>query len=147
MPHRTKMTCKKKKDFLKELEADSNATRAAEAVGLSRTTLYEHRAKDPEFKKDWEKAIKVGDKALIDEATRRALAGSDTLLIFMIKGRHPEYRDKLIDIPADSRFNLKINTGPANHSPEVSPANRVASAAIEAGAIPRKKRGRPRKVE
>jgi hypothetical protein len=54
----------------------------------------------------------VGDQALLDIAINRGKRKSDTLLIFMIKGRHPEYKDKLIDVGPGGSLELNINTGP-----------------------------------
>ena len=145
MTNRIKLTAKKKINFLLELEKDGNVTRSAAAVGVRTATCYDHRHKDPEFDIKWAKAVKVGDLALIDEATKRAHAGSDTLLIFMIKGRHPEFREKLIDIPTDARFHLSINTSPP--PPAGSPQDRLTSGNAPGLPAPPKKRGRPKKVK
>ena len=114
MAHRVKLTNKKKIEFLEQLTLDANVTRSAKSIGISTNIMYAYRQKDPEFAEKWAAAVEKGDLALIDEARKRALGGSDTLLIFMIKGRHPEFRDRTtFDMPPDSRFELHIDRGPA----------------------------------
>lgn len=143
-----KFTVKKKDEFLKQLEIDGNVSRSSAAIGVSTRTVYNHREKSAKFADEWDAALRIGDSALIDEAKRRALAGSDTLLIFMIKGRHPEFRDKFaLDVPADSKFSLKINTGHSKPTPAASPTNTAARGESAGAAPPKKKRGRPRKVK
>ncbi len=85
---------------------------AAEMTGFARRTWYVHRDNDPEFAAAWDEACDQGADYLEDEARRRAVDGtdkpvyhqgqmvgtireySDTLLIFLLKGRRPErFRD------------------------------------------------------
>jgi len=94
--------------------ATANVARACEAAGIGRTTAYEWREADEEFRRRWNKAAEIGAEALEDEAVRRAHEGwedpvfyqgtqcatvrkySDTLLIFLLKGRKPErYRERI----------------------------------------------------
>lgn len=98
--------------FLAALAATCSVTRACEAAGLGRRTVYEWREADPDFAIRWEKAKQLGAEVLEDEGVRRASEGvdepvfyqggecgtirkySDTLLIFLLKGAMPEkYRD------------------------------------------------------
>jgi len=109
----TKLTAKKKKDFLDLLAQTGNVSQSAEAVGTTRYTVYRARKADPEFAAAWDEAVEVAVIALEDEARRRAYEGveepvfykgevcgsiqrySDTLLIFLLKGHKPDkYRDK-----------------------------------------------------
>lgn len=86
--------------------------RAIEAVGINRTIAYQWRKDDPGFCALWDAALEVGVTALEDEVKRRAFEGtekpvyqggvevgrireySDSLAMFILKGRIPAYRDK-----------------------------------------------------
>lgn len=87
----TNRTPQKKGRFLKLLRERGNATEAAKYAGISRGRAYAWRDEDPEFAAKWEEALEAGTDRLVEEAEKRALGGSDTLLMFLIKGRRPEY--------------------------------------------------------
>lgn len=99
--------------FINELRKGASVSSAANAIGVSRTTVYEHRITDEMFLKDWDDAVEEGTDLLEDEARRRAAEGweepvfykgeqqgtvrkySDTLLIVLLKARRPEqYRER-----------------------------------------------------
>lgn len=107
-------TANVREKFLEALASFANVTLACKKVGVTRSKIYEWRSEDPSFKKDWDDAIDLGTDSLEDEAVRRAHEGtlkpvyqggkkvgsireySDTLLIFLLKGRRPErFRDKV----------------------------------------------------
>jgi hypothetical protein len=107
-------TPEKEVAFLAALSGTANVARACDAAGIGRTTAYEWREADEDFRKRWDKALEIGIEALEDEAVRRAKEGwdepvfyqgqqiatmrkySDTLLIFLLKGRKPErYRERV----------------------------------------------------
>ena len=109
----TKMTPEKKAKFLAGLADCSNVTRAAETAGVNRVSMYQLRAKDKKFAKQWDESAAIGAARLEDEARRRAVEGweepvfyqggqcatvrkfSDTLLICLLKAHHPEkYADR-----------------------------------------------------
>jgi hypothetical protein len=112
MSNHTKLTPEKRSLFLETLSDTANVTRAAQAIGMARTYMYEVRGADPEFEKAWDAAVQLGTSALEDEATRRASEGwdepvfyqgeqtglirkfSDTLLIFLLKARDPKFRER-----------------------------------------------------
>lgn len=82
--------------FLSLLSDYGNVTVAAQGAGISRLTAYRHRHADPLFAQQWEAALDLGTDGLEDEARRRAVSGSDTLLIFMLKALRPEkYRERV----------------------------------------------------
>ncbi len=84
----------RKKRFLTALAAGHSVMTAAEAAGVARQTVYRWRQEDETFARAWDEAIEAGTDRLEDEALRRAFAGSDTLLIFLLKARRPtKYRD------------------------------------------------------
>lgn len=100
--------------FINELRRGASVSSAANFIAVSRTTVYEHREQNDEFKAEWEDAIEEGTDLLEDEARRRAAEGwdepvfykgeqqgtvrkySDTLLIVLLKARRPEkYRERM----------------------------------------------------
>lgn len=88
-------TLKKREKFLKALAEGDSATGAAEKAGLGRRTVYTWRKEDEDFEREWDAAIEAGTDILEDEAKKRAVEGSDTLLMFLLNGRRPEkYRPK-----------------------------------------------------
>jgi hypothetical protein len=64
--------------------------RAAHAAGVGRRTAYDRRERDPEFAEQWDAAIEEGIEELEAEAARRAMEGSDTLIMFLLKARRPK---------------------------------------------------------
>jgi hypothetical protein len=116
---RTERTAKKRAAFLSSLiETGGNVSRACEFAGIARQRVYEWRGDDIEFARAWDEAVEAGTDELEEEARRRAFNGvdepvfyqgeecgtirkySDTLLIFLLKGRKPDkYRDRVtIDV-------------------------------------------------
>lgn len=112
---RTERTAKKRAAFLSSLiETGGNVSRACEESGTARQRVYEWRAADPAFATAWDEAVEAGTDELEEEARRRAYEGvdepvfyqgemcgtirkySDTLLIFLLKGRRPDkYRENV----------------------------------------------------
>jgi len=80
---------RKKEKFLRLVEDLGNITLAAQGAGVGRRTVYGWRAKDTDFAAAWDAALEIGGEALEDEARRRAMESSDTLLIFMLKALKP----------------------------------------------------------
>lgn len=62
---------------------------AAEIVGVHRVTAYRWR-QNPEFAARYEEAKKIRLETLIKEAERRAVAGSDRLLEFLLCNYAPD---------------------------------------------------------
>lgn len=100
--------------FLKELRDNGGfVSKACEVVVVSRQAVYGWRQSDPEFAADWDRAVELATEDLEREVRRRALHGveepvfyqgevcgtirkySDSLLMFAIKARKPEYRDSI----------------------------------------------------
>lgn len=113
MANRTKFTTEKREIFLDALSQGSSVTFAARLVGISRRAAYNARDKSKKFREEWDFAVEEGTDLLEDEAKRRAYEGvdhpvtyqgvitttykeySDTLLMFLLKGRRPEkYRER-----------------------------------------------------
>lgn len=100
--------------FLKELRENGGfVSKACEAVAVSKQTVYNWRAEDIEFAADWDRVVDLATEDLEKEVRRRAYHGvdepvfykgeqcgvirkySDTLLMFAIKARKPEYRESI----------------------------------------------------
>ena len=59
-PKRVGFTAKRKAIFLAHFAATANATAAARVAGVSKSTVYEHRRKDPLFNDGWNEALEQG---------------------------------------------------------------------------------------
>jgi hypothetical protein len=90
--------------FLTFLSEHGSITEAAKASGIARITAYRERAIDPVFAEQWKLALDLGVDALEDQAKMRALAMSDTLLIFLLKAHREKYRE----LPRGA-LNLNLN--------------------------------------
>jgi len=95
MSNRTKFTTKKVQKFFDSLASGNSVTTAARQIGISRRTAYDWRAANDKFRQEWDDAVEQGIDALEEEAVRRALNNSDTMLIFLLKGNRSEkYKEK-----------------------------------------------------
>lgn len=100
--------------FLRELRDNGGfVNKACESASVSKQSVYNWRERDPEFAAQWDAVIELATEDLEKEARRRALVGveepvfyqgevvghvqrySDSLLMFTIKARKPEYRDRI----------------------------------------------------
>lgn len=115
MVMRTAHTIKKvQAAFLEALGQTANVSASCRKAKLPRKTAYDWRSDDADFATAWDAALDLGTDALEDEAVRRGSEGtlkpvyqggkrvgtvreySDTLLIFMLKGRRPErFKDRV----------------------------------------------------
>ncbi len=75
--------------FLACIEGGARYNEAAAETGVSRVTAWRWKA-DPAFMKRYEAARKASVSRLKREAERRAMAGSDRLLIFLLCSYAPE---------------------------------------------------------
>src|SRR5689334_17255625 len=109
MSARTRRTMQKRKRFLELLSESGNVRASCAALDLCRSTLYEWRRHDADFAAAWDSALERGADGLEDEARRRAMAGSDLLLIFLLKALRPEkYRERSqVDINKSVTLDLK----------------------------------------
>lgn len=87
---RTIRTAQNRARFLAALIESGNVHGACRVVGVSRNAMYEWRAEDRAFAEEWEEAVAVGIDVLEDEAMRRAMAGSDPMLMFLLRCLRPE---------------------------------------------------------
>jgi hypothetical protein len=63
----------RKKIFLDHFAGTADAFAAAAAAGVSYSTVYEHRARDPQFAEDWDGALRQSYVLLEAEAVRQRL--------------------------------------------------------------------------
>ena len=118
---RTEFDQERQSIFITHLEETANVSASAKLVGVARRTVYKFKdarndAGDllhKEFAGAWDEAVEVGTDSLVGEARRRAKEGvekpvgwyqgvaggtvreySDNLLMFLIKARRPEYRER-----------------------------------------------------
>lgn len=86
----------KKGLFLEAFVAQGTIVHAAREVGIHRDTHYQWMKEDAEYVKAFQAAQEDSVQTLEAEARRRAFAGSDTLLIFILKAARPErYRERI----------------------------------------------------
>jgi hypothetical protein len=104
----------KKRAFLVALvSSGGNISEAARAINIARNTVYDWETADEDFAEVFRSdAIKKrASDALVDEARRRAMDGSDSLLMFLLKGDRPEYNHHRVDITSGDkpiRFSLSL---------------------------------------
>ena len=84
-----------KRAFLQAYLRCGQITKAARAAHIHDTMHYYWKKTDPHYAAAFEEARELAAQHLEDEAVRRALGGSDVLLIFLLKGFMPEkYKDR-----------------------------------------------------
>jgi hypothetical protein len=83
------------------LKGTGNVTLAAQGAGIDRTTAYARAARDPAFAVAWREAYEAAVDLLEGEARRRALSGSDQLLMFLLRGLRPERYGARLDLHVD----------------------------------------------
>lgn len=89
------------------------------AAGISKSHAYELRQRDEDFALRWADAIEEGTERLEEEARRRAMDGSDTLLIFLLKARRPRSTASA----GPSSIRARWDAGPVpTSSPATAPA-------------------------
>lgn len=82
--------------MLNALADGESVITACEMAGIGKRSYYDWRRDDAEFNADADAAMEQGADRLEAEAMRRALDGSDVLLMFLLKGKRPHiYRDNV----------------------------------------------------
>jgi hypothetical protein len=86
--------------FLIALEKTGSVTEAAKLAGIDRAKSYHYKRTDEKFAALWDQALDIAADSLEDEARKRAFAGSDVLLMFLLKGIRPQkWRESRATIP------------------------------------------------
>lgn len=100
--------------FLETLRTHGVITAACLSANIERSTAYRARERDEEFAKLWDDALDQACDLLEFEAKKRAMLGSDTLLIFLLKAHRPEkYRE---------RFDVNVSIKPPKPYSEMTDA-------------------------
>jgi len=89
--------------FLEIIRATGNVRLAASAAGIDRSTPYRRAQRDPAFARDWAAAEQDAIDVLEAEARSRALAGSDQLLMFLLRAHRPERYRETLDLRLELR--------------------------------------------
>jgi hypothetical protein len=85
------------RNFLDAYAATGSVTRAAKAAGIRPATHYARLASDPGYRQAFQTAQQQLVWLLEEKAFRRALAGSDELIMFLLRAWMPErYGDRTI---------------------------------------------------
>jgi hypothetical protein len=118
------------KQYIAALSQTGNWTLAAQMAGIAKSTARERYLTSSDFRSACDDAIQSGIDILEAEARRRAMAGSDVLLIFMLKGARPEkYRDSYTvhntSAPTDYTIDLTLPSG------EAQPADGATATLLE----------------
>lgn len=100
--------------FFQALSSGMAIKSAAEAAGYAKRTVFDWRDRDKEFAQRWDDAIEESIESLENEANRRAMHGSDTVLMFLLKARKPELYSQNAAMTLDGKLqvNMQVNYGP-----------------------------------
>lgn len=101
----------RKRAFAELIAQGLNFTEAAEAVHVDRATAFRWRQQDPEFAQVCRDALKISIERLEHEAERRALNGSDKLLMFLLERRAPEKYHIAQKMEHSGGVSLQVVTG------------------------------------
>ena len=115
-----------KENFIRSLAETGNATKAAQAAGITRTHAFDERKTDTDFAALWEAALDEAADGLEAEARRRAVEGVDKPVFFMgeRRGAIRVYSDSLLTLllkaakPEKYRERIDTTSGgaPSNHA-------------------------------
>jgi hypothetical protein len=134
----------KRDAFLAAYAELGTLTHAAGAVGIDRSSHYKWMDTDPEYPALFAAAAAKGKEAMVREARRRAIEGtdkpvyqggklvgtireySDTLLIFLMKGAMPETYRERVDISMDVRTVIdRLTSDPVEREAAIAEAERI----------------------
>lgn len=125
-----------KPKFIDHLRQTANVSRACSYAGIARQTAYKERRESDAFRLEWDDAIEEGTDYLEEEARRRAYEGmtkpvvsagkhvtdvqeySDTLLIFLLKGRRAEVYGNKVQHQGDPDHPLEVQVKDASERRE-----------------------------
>jgi hypothetical protein len=96
-----------KRAIVLEALADGLTLReAAKSAGIGRATLWEWRQADPAFERECRDAYNDGTDKLEEVARNRAFAGSDLLLIFLLRQRDAErFNKRMVEVRVAGNVN------------------------------------------
>jgi len=112
--------------FLRAFSKNANVKEALLLAGVSRRAVYKLRDTDDEFRQALIDAQDDGADELEGIARSRAKAGSDVLLMFLLKGLRPwKYRDNhhVISTSTPTDYVIDLSTDDSPHITDVSTEN------------------------
>lgn len=120
----------KKALFLVAFARQGVVSYAAKAAGVGRRTVYDWLEKDPDFRTLFADAEQEGIDALEAEAHKRAIGGSDVLLIFLLKASRPsKYRER-VDVTMDVRHAVeRLTADPEERAAAIAEVDRILAGA------------------
>ncbi len=89
--------------FFEALRNSGNVRAACQAAGVGRTIVYRHRQRSATFRARWDAALDEATDALEAVARQRAVAGSDALLMFLLRAHRPERYRETLDVHLEVR--------------------------------------------
>lgn len=102
-------TALQKRRFLTVLASSAFMTETLEVCGLDKKTVYQWREEDGKFAADWDRTMRDGVTSHLEaEAVRRALAGSDLLLMFLLKAADRKRYDDNVARNAQDKQGITI---------------------------------------
>lgn len=109
--------------FLLGLAETGNVTAAAELAEIDRSTAYKLRDRSADFRAAWDSAVEIAVDGLEAEARRRALASSDTLLIFLLKAHRPnKFRERAsVEHSGEVKVTVEYADGDPPYAAEAPP--------------------------
>ena len=114
-----------KTPFLEEFKKHGTIGPACVAANVDRRTIQRWRHEDPAFNEKYQSAELNITEKLERTAMTRALTTSDTLLIFLLKARHPEkYKERFtheLDPKLVQAMVTQFITAVKKHAPEFCP--------------------------
>lgn len=102
----SRMSQQKKDRFLEAYAETGTVTHAATRAGIDRRTHYRWLQDDENYAEAFASAEQSVVDMLEGEAIRRATEGSDTLLIFLLKGLRPERYKERAHVTSEVRNTL-----------------------------------------
>ena len=68
----SKLTRKRRQKALELIRSGEHVIDVADAIGVTRQTLYYHRRTDPDFAREWDEAADIGDLIQLSECEKEA---------------------------------------------------------------------------
>lgn len=97
--------------FIASFRECGMVTEASKACGKNRATVYRERDRNEVFAAAWAEADEWVTEELEQEAKRRALAGSDTLLMFMLKAKRPGVYRESVNVRHGGKVSVEVEEG------------------------------------
>lgn len=123
-------------EFLRLIGQGISTSTAAKGAGSSRTTVYRWRQDDAKFAAAWDDAKETGLDRLEDKALQLAHAGSEKLIIFLLKAGRPEKYRENIKHDHDHSGSIEVNNDEVRAAIQSKLARITAAAG--SGAVARK---------